>query len=99
MSEDVKPTIYPFLRYDDAAAALDWLERAFGFRKTMEVPGPDGTIVHAQISFGTGVVMLASAKAAATAQEPGDVVTARRASMSRSRTRMRTASVRRPREQ
>jgi uncharacterized glyoxalase superfamily protein PhnB len=77
MSGDVKPTIYPFLRYDDASAALDWLERAFGFRKTMEVPGPDGTIVHAQTSFGTGVVMLASARGAAIAQEPDDVVMAR----------------------
>ncbi len=25
------PTFYPYFGYKDAAAALDWLERAFGF--------------------------------------------------------------------
>jgi uncharacterized glyoxalase superfamily protein PhnB len=78
MSEDARPTIYPFLRYDDAAAALDWLERAFGFRKTMEVPEPGGTIAHAQMSFGTGVIMLGSARGAKSTQEPEDVLAARR---------------------
>ena len=77
MSEDARPTIYPFLRYDDARAALEWLERAFGFRKTMEVPGPGGTIAHAQMSFGTGMVMLGSARAPVNAQEPEDALDAR----------------------
>jgi uncharacterized glyoxalase superfamily protein PhnB len=77
MSEDPRPTIYPFLRYDDAPAALEWLERAFGFHKTMEVPGPNGTIAHAQMSFGTGVIMLGSARGATSAEEPSDVLVAR----------------------
>jgi uncharacterized glyoxalase superfamily protein PhnB len=77
MPEDARPTIYPFLRYDDAPAALDWLERAFGFRKTMEVPGPNGTIAHAQMSFGTGVIMLGSARAATSVVEPDDALAAR----------------------
>ncbi|MFN2468507.1 MAG: VOC family protein [Gaiellaceae bacterium] len=77
MSGDARPTIYPFLRYDDAPAALDWLERAFGFRRTMEVPGPNGTIAHAQMSFGTGVIMLGSARVEAAVEEPEDVLAAR----------------------
>ena len=77
MSEDARPTIYPFLRYDDAPAALDWLERAFGFRRTMEVSGPGGTVVHAQMSFDTGVVMLGSARAATGVEEPEDALAAR----------------------
>ena len=77
MSDDSRPTIYPFLRYDDAPAALDWLERAYGFRKTMEVPGPDGTIAHAQMSFGTGMIMLGSSRAPASAQEPEAALAAR----------------------
>ena len=52
----------PFLRYQDAPAALDWLERAFGFERLMEAPGPDGTIAHAQLGVGDSVIMLSSAR-------------------------------------
>jgi uncharacterized glyoxalase superfamily protein PhnB len=51
-------TIYPVLTYRDAPAALDWLQRALGFEKLFATPGPDGGIVHAELSFGTGIVML-----------------------------------------
>ena len=51
------PTFYPVLRYRDARAALAWLERAFGFRRTMVYPD-DGPVVHAELAFGTGVVMI-----------------------------------------
>ncbi|MDQ3874867.1 MAG: VOC family protein [Actinomycetota bacterium] len=77
MADDARPTIYPFLRYDDAPAALDWLARAFGFQKTMEVEGPNRSIAHAQMSFGTGVVMLGSARADTTMPEPEDALAAR----------------------
>lgn len=77
MPEDSKPTIYPFLRYDDAPAALDWLEQAFGFSRTMEVPGPDGAVAHAQMSFGTGVIMLGSSRGATATEEPDDALAAR----------------------
>ena len=52
--------LIPNLRYRDAPAAIAWLERAFGFEKRLVVPGPDGTIVHAQLAFGNGMVMLGS---------------------------------------
>ena len=55
-------TIHPCLFYRDAPAMIDWLERAFGFRKRLVVSGVDGTIVHAEMSFGNGVIMLGSAK-------------------------------------
>jgi uncharacterized glyoxalase superfamily protein PhnB len=54
--------IFPFMRYDDAPAAIEWLVRAFGFEKQMVVPGPDGTIAHAQLSLGPGLIMLGSSK-------------------------------------
>jgi uncharacterized glyoxalase superfamily protein PhnB len=56
------PTIVPTLRYRDAAAAIDWLCRAFGFEKHMVVPGDAGSIAHAQLSFGNGMIMLGSAR-------------------------------------
>ena len=56
-------TVIPTMRYNDAAAAIAWLCEAFGFEKHLVVPGEDGTIVHAQLVFGNGMVMLGSARA------------------------------------
>lgn len=54
------PSIVPMLAYEDAAAALDWLARAFGFRERTRMAGPDGTIGHAEMELGQGVIMLAT---------------------------------------
>lgn len=62
MASSTHGIIIPTLRYRDAAAALDWLCRAFGFEKHMVVPGDDGSIAHAQLVFGNGMVMLGSAR-------------------------------------
>lgn len=52
-------TVIPTLQYRDAPAAIDWLCRAFGFRK--QAVYMDGDVVlHAQLTFGTGMVMLGS---------------------------------------
>src|SRR6516162_2384704 len=40
------PRITPTLLYEDSKAAVDWLERAFGFLARLKVPGPGGQIVH-----------------------------------------------------
>lgn len=54
--------VYPCLYYRNAPAAIRWLEQAFGFRKRMAVDGPDGTIVHAELSFGSTVIMVSTSK-------------------------------------
>lgn len=54
------PEIIPTLRYRDAPAAVRWLVDVVGFREALVVPGPDGTISHAQLTWGNGMVMLAS---------------------------------------
>jgi uncharacterized glyoxalase superfamily protein PhnB len=55
------PSIFPFMRYRDAKAAIAWLERAFGFRLALEVPGPEaGSVGHAELQLGNGMVMLGS---------------------------------------
>ncbi len=56
------PRIYPCLRYDDAPAMIDWLVRAFGFAKHVVHEAEDGSVAHAQLSFGSSMVMLGSAK-------------------------------------
>ena len=48
------------LHYRDGRAALAWLERVFGLRKSLEVPGPDGTLVHAEMRLGGAAVMVDS---------------------------------------
>jgi uncharacterized glyoxalase superfamily protein PhnB len=56
-----RSTIIPSLRYRDALAAIDWLVRAFGFEKQAVYLGPDNTtVMHAQLTFGNGMVMLGS---------------------------------------
>jgi len=61
MTADIRPNIFPALRCNDARAAIDWLIRAFGFEKDVEYAAPDGSIAHAQLHLGAGVVGLGSA--------------------------------------
>jgi uncharacterized glyoxalase superfamily protein PhnB len=53
-------TIIPCLRYRDAPAAIEWLCDTFGFEKNLVVPGENGVIEHAQLTFGNGMIMLGS---------------------------------------
>jgi uncharacterized glyoxalase superfamily protein PhnB len=52
------PTIFPSLRYKDAARAIEFLEEAFGFRRQMVVDAENGAIAHAELAYGEGMVML-----------------------------------------
>ena len=49
-------TIVPFIAYEDAAGAIDWLTRAFGFRENeaARMTADDGTIGHAELDVGDG---------------------------------------------
>jgi uncharacterized glyoxalase superfamily protein PhnB len=51
--------IAPYLLYEDAAAALEWLAEAFGFRERFRNTLEDGTIDHAEMEFEGGLIMLA----------------------------------------
>jgi uncharacterized glyoxalase superfamily protein PhnB len=55
-------TIFPALRYRDAAAAIEWLGRAFGFEPRMVVDGPSGTVAHAELAYDGAVIMLGTAR-------------------------------------
>jgi len=52
------PRITPYLYYEDPATALAWLARAFGFRERLRMPGPDGSVMHAEMQLADGVVMM-----------------------------------------
>jgi uncharacterized glyoxalase superfamily protein PhnB len=54
--------IIPTLRYQDAKGAIDFLERAFGFHRKAVHENEDGTIAHAELTAGRGLVMIGSRK-------------------------------------
>ena len=54
---DQTPNIYPFMRFADADAALEWLSRAFGFEERVAYRSEEGVVEHAEISLGPGIVM------------------------------------------
>jgi uncharacterized glyoxalase superfamily protein PhnB len=45
--------------YRDAAAAIDWLCQAFGFKVRIKVEGEHGRIEHCELEYGDGLVMIA----------------------------------------
>ncbi|HEV7731051.1 MAG TPA: VOC family protein [Candidatus Binatia bacterium] len=58
----MKSTMIPTMRYDDAPRMIEWLCAAFGFEQHFVVPGDGGTIAHAQLSHGGGMIMCGSAR-------------------------------------
>lgn len=60
VAKDTRATVIPCLRYRNAAAAIDWLCEVFGFEKQLVIKNDDGTIAHAQLSCGNGMIMLGS---------------------------------------
>jgi uncharacterized glyoxalase superfamily protein PhnB len=46
------------MRYRDGAAAIDFLKRAFGFEERVVYRNDDGTIAHAELSYGPSILML-----------------------------------------
>ena len=52
--------IIPTIRYQDAKGAIDFLERAFGFERRELIENEDGTVGHAELIYGRGMVMVGS---------------------------------------
>lgn len=46
------------LFYQDPKAALAWLEKVFGFELAMLLEDAEGNLVHSQMTFGDGYVMI-----------------------------------------
>jgi uncharacterized glyoxalase superfamily protein PhnB len=65
------PTVFPTMSYDDAGAALSFLESAFGAEQHGVYRGDDGTIQHAEVRLGNGIVMFGSARGDAPATRGG----------------------------
>lgn len=59
-ANEYRSAVIPGLRYNDAHKAMDWLVTAFGFTKQAVYEGPNDTVAHAQLTLGSGMVMVGS---------------------------------------
>lgn len=64
MAAQVKPipdgyhTVTPYLIVTDAARLIDFYRQALGAQKLLRMPGPGGSVMHAEIRIGDSIVML-----------------------------------------
>ena len=52
-------SVTPYLIVKGAARAIEFYKQAFGATELMRFPGPNSTVMHAEIKIGDSVVMLA----------------------------------------
>lgn len=58
---DADPQVVPYLLYEDAGAAMDWLITVFGFTERARVRQSDGAVRHGELQLDNGgVIMLGS---------------------------------------
>lgn len=57
-SSPSRPRFIPSLAYKDNRAALKWLQKAFGFEPSEVLTDAEGNIVHAEMTYGDGIVMI-----------------------------------------
>ena len=60
-AKEGRSTVSVSMLYRNAPAAIEWLCDVFGFEKHAVYPGANGTIAHAELTFGNGMIMLGSA--------------------------------------
>ncbi|TKT79103.1 VOC family protein [Aquamicrobium sp. LC103] len=64
------PRIYATFRFRDAARMIDWLGEAFGFTVRASYKDDKGTVQHAELAFGSSIIMVGQARE----DEYGDIV-------------------------
>jgi uncharacterized glyoxalase superfamily protein PhnB len=55
---DTRATIVPALRYRDPKLAIAFLCEGLGFQRHAVYEDKDGSVMHAELSFGNGMIML-----------------------------------------
>lgn len=56
--DDHRPSLSSAVCYRDPKPMLDWLEKAFGFERSMVITDADGNLAHSEMRFGDGLVMV-----------------------------------------
>lgn len=52
------PRLSTAIFYKDAAKAIDWLCKAYGFEVKLKVDGADGIVEHSELTFGEALIMV-----------------------------------------
>lgn len=66
-------TITPYLAVDDASAAIDFYQRAFGAKERVRMAGPGGSVMHAELEVGDSLVMLSDPFPQASTRPPKEL--------------------------
>lgn len=56
------PRIFPTFRYREAGKMIEWLVEAFGFTVHAEHADEAGTVHHAELAYGSSIIMLGEAR-------------------------------------
>lgn len=67
------PRISTALYYDNAAKAIDWLCKAFGFQVRLKIEGDGGRIEHSELVYGEGLIMVGEAAKQAYRRSPQSI--------------------------
>ena len=68
-----RPVVMPSLCYKDPFAALDWLEKAFGFKRVMVITDSDGRHGHSEMDVGGGGLIMIGGEWASHVASPAAV--------------------------
>ncbi len=66
-------SVSPALAVEGAAEAIEFYKRAFGAKERFVMPGPEGTIAHAELEIGDSVVMLSDPFPHSTVRPPKEL--------------------------
>jgi uncharacterized glyoxalase superfamily protein PhnB len=74
-SANEPPRIYPTFRYRDAGRMIDWLTQTFGFTVHANYKDDKGMVQHAELAFGSSMIMLGTIAEDAYGAMVGSAVT------------------------
>src|SRR5215210_7505939 len=66
-------TLTPYLAVENADEAIEFYKRAFGAEERVRMPGPDGTIGHAELALGDSLLMLADPFPQSSSRPPAEL--------------------------
>lgn len=56
------PRISSVVVYERGGEAIDWLCKAFGFEVRLKIENDDGSLVHSELTYGDGLIMVSEPK-------------------------------------
>jgi len=65
--------VISIIRYHDCLKAIDWLCSAFGFEKHLVVPDDGNRMLHAQLIYGEGMIMVGESHGVTIESEKSEI--------------------------